>query len=156
MRGLALFAALATLGCYTVDLGEPPADINACRPSQSYFVYGTASDGGTNKGIWQDVLNKDYGGRKCHDSNCHGPGATNSLRLTVPTCVPPACMPPIPLTAEWADNYRATAEQMNCSNVAASRLLALPSGLQSHGGNKLFEPNGTEADVIIGWPGAAP
>jgi hypothetical protein len=147
---------MAAAGCYTVNLGDPPADINACRPSQTYFVYGTASDGGTNNGIWQDVLDKDYGGKRCHDSACHGAASTNSLKLTVPTCVPPACSPPIPLTMEWAANYRATAEQMNCANVSASRLLMLPSGIQSHGGNKLFEPDGPEADVIIGWPGAAP
>jgi hypothetical protein len=57
---------------------------------------------------------------------------------------------------EWAANYRATAEQMNCANVMASRLLALPSGLQTHGGGKLFEPTGKEADIIIGWVGATP
>jgi hypothetical protein len=148
--------ALAVAACETVNLGEPPADINACRPSQSYFVYGTAMDGGTNNGIWQDVLGKDYGGKHCHDSACHGAGSKNSLKLTVPSCVPPGCNPPLPLTLEWADNYRAVAEQMNCANVSASRLLTLPSGLQTHGGGKLFDVTDPEADVIIGWPGAAP
>ena len=36
---------------------------------------------------------------------------------------------------------------MNCSNVAASKLLEYPSRLQVHGGGKLFEPDGPEADA---------
>jgi hypothetical protein len=155
--------ALGAVACETVDLGNPPSDINACRPSQSYFVYGTSADGGGNNGIWRDLLDKDYGGKKCHDSACHGTGSTNSLRLTPPTCVPqmpmdPACPVPIPLTGEWADNYKSAAEEMNCSNVAASKLLEFPSGIQNHGGGKLFDRNApnAEPDLIIGWVGAAP
>ena len=37
------------LGCETVDLGHPPADINACRPSQQCFV----------DEIWPNFLAKD-------------------------------------------------------------------------------------------------
>jgi hypothetical protein len=159
---LAAAPVMAIGACYTVDLGNPPADINACRPSQSYFA-GNPGDAGPYGGIWQNLLDKDYGGKKCHDSTCHGAGANNALRLTPPPgCIPsaadPACVIPIPLTLEWADNYRVAAEQMNCSNVAASRLYTLPSGLApAHGGGKLFEPTGSpEADLIIGWVGAAP
>ncbi|HXU01798.1 MAG TPA: hypothetical protein VN903_12445 [Polyangia bacterium] len=157
--------AVAAAGCYTVDLGEPPSDINACRPSQSYFVYGSAGgDAGMgNNGIWRDLLDKDYSGKKCHDSACHGSGSTNSLRLTVPTCVPlmpmdPACPVAVPLTGDWADNYRSAAEQMNCANVGTSKLLEFPSAIQVHGGGKLFDRNApnAEPDLIIGWVAAAP
>jgi hypothetical protein len=151
---------LAALGCHTVDLGEPPSDINACRPSQSYYAgVGMASDGGVNGGIWQNLLSKDYGGKHCSDMTCHGSASTNSLRLTTPTCIPPGCTPAVPLTMEWADDYRATAEQMNCANVSASKLLALPGGLQTHGGGMLFnanDPNAPEVRLIIEWIGAAP
>jgi len=151
--------ALSDTGCETVNLGNPPADINACRPSQDYYV-GNPSDGGQNGGIWSNLLDKDYGGKKCTDSACHGAGSTNSLKLRMPTgCIPPApgCVVPLPLTQEWAANYRATAEQMNCSNVTASRLLALPGGLLPHGGQKLFDAaNSPEAQLIIGWVGAFP
>jgi hypothetical protein len=57
---------------------------------------------------------------------------------------------------EWADNYRATAEQMNCANVMSSKLIAMPGGIQPHGGGKLFDPAGPEASIIIGWVGAQP
>jgi hypothetical protein len=161
--GLVLLVAaaapvLAGAGCETVNLGDPPADVNACRPSQNYYV-GNPSDAGTlYGGIWQNLLNNDYGGRKCTDSACHGAASTNSMKLTMPTgCIPPGCTVPIPLTQEWAANYRATAEQMNCSNVRASRLLTLPGGLVPHGGQKLFDAaTSPEADLIIGWVGAFP
>jgi hypothetical protein len=162
--------ALIALACQTVDLGQPPSDINACRPSQSYYVFGPgaadagASDGGGNMGIWTDVLTKAYdaGGttRHCSDQACHGSGSTNSLKLAMPSCLPAmanmGCTIPLPLTMEWADNYRATAEQMNCANVMSSKLIAMPGGIQPHGGGKLFDPAGPEASIIIGWVGAQP
>jgi hypothetical protein len=160
MRRLLLLAAagwsaLAVLACETVDLGTPPSDINACRPSQTYYV-GSVDDAGMSRSIWVDLLTKDFGGKRCNDSACHGIAATNSLRLMMPACLPPGCIPPVPLTQEWAANYRATAEQMNCSNIAASKLLEYPAGLKTHFGGKLFEPTGPEADLIIGWVGALP
>ena len=109
--------------------------------------------------FWQNLLTKDYGGKHCNDQACHGSASTNSLKLAIPSCVPPGCSPPVPLTQEWADNYRATAEQMNCSNVMASKLLALPGGIQPHGGGKLFDANDAnapETGLILGWVGAAP
>jgi len=155
---------MIALACQTVDLGEPPADVNACRPSQSYYAgVGMTDAGGLNGGIWQNLLAKDYdvGGttKHCSDQSCHGNGSTNSLRLTPPSCVPPACTPPVPLTMEWADDYRATSEQMNCANVKVSKLLALPGGIQPHGGGKLFDANdpmAPETRLIIEWVGAAP
>jgi hypothetical protein len=167
MRRLVLVAgapALIALACQTVDLGQPPSDINACRPSQSYYVFGTSGDGGasddgaTNMGIWTEILSKDFGGKHCSDQACHGSGSSNSLRLTMPTCLPfTGCTIPIPLMMEWADNYRSTSEQMNCANVMASKLIEWPSGIHpGHGGGKLFEPDGPEAQIIIRWVGAQP
>jgi|KBSMisStandDraft_5_1062788.scaffolds.fasta_scaffold1114519_2 hypothetical protein len=158
---------LLAVACQTVDLGQPPSDINACRPSETYYVYGPSADAGvgdagTNGGIWTDVLTKEFNvsgtTRHCNDQACHGSGSTNSLRLSLPGCLPtdPNCTIPIPLTMEWADNYRATSEQMNCANVMSSKLIALPGGIQPHGGGKLFEPDGPEASIIIGWVGALP
>jgi hypothetical protein len=168
-RALLLLAAaapaLAGAGCYTVDLGMPPSDINACRPSQSYYVYGTSADGGvsdadSNQGIWTEVLTHDFGGRHCVDTACHGSGSTNSLKLATSNCQPfnaaMPCNPPIPLTQEWADDYRATAEQMNCSSVMASKLLAKPTGQLNHFPGKLFDLTDKQAGVIIGWVGALP
>jgi hypothetical protein len=152
--------ALAIVGCETVDLGNPPSDINSCRPSQSYFI-GVVDDAGVSRSIWTDILDKDFGGRKCRDAACHGSSSTNSLRLTIgpSTCLPgdpSGCTIPIPLTQEWEANYRSTAEQMNCSNVMASKLFEYPAGLKTHFGDKLFEPTSPEAEIIIGWVGALP
>lgn len=147
---LAAAVVLATVsGCETVDQGDPPADINACRPSQTYFVE-----------IWEQILDRDYGGMKCHNAQCHGAASTNSLRLT--SAVPPAkdaggtLVIAIPFVdAGWSANYRSTTEQMNCSNVAASKLLALPTLQRPHRGGMLFPADGPEATLIKGWIGAA-
>jgi len=155
--------ALLAVACQTFDLGQPPSDINACRPSQSYFVYGPSADagvgdGGMNGGIWTDILTHDFGGKHCIDQACHGSASTNSLKLMMPGCVPgAACTIPIPLTQEWASNYRAAAEQMNCSNVMSSKLIGEPAGiLPGHAGGILFQPDGPEASIIIGWVSALP
>ena len=60
-------------------------------------------------------------------------------------------LPPLPLTGDWANNYRTATEQMNCANVAASKLLEYPAGLKVHGGGKLIEPDGPEATLIKMW-----
>ena len=74
MRALlaaAVVSALSVVACETVDLGKPPADINACRPSQAFFT----------TEIWPNFLTKDYGGKHCCDSTCHGALAPNALDL---------------------------------------------------------------------------
>jgi hypothetical protein len=132
----AVAPALAVAACQTVDLGEPPADINACRPSQQFFI----------DEIWPNLLAKDYGGKHCYDSTCHGALAPNALDLTVPITAGT-----IPLMGDWATNYMTVTEEMNCSNVASSKLLEYPAGIRNHGGNKLIEPDGPEAILIKMW-----
>jgi len=132
--------------CDTVSLGNPPADINACRPSEQYFV----------TDIWPTVISQDYGGVHCYDSQCHGVASTNSLRLIFPlvTGMDATGAVILPLTGDWAANYRTVSEQMNCSNVAGSKLLQMPSGQKTHRGGMLISPTGTEADVITAWVSA--
>ena len=139
MRALlaaAIATALSVVACETVDLGKPPADINACRPSQQFFV----------DEIWPNFLAKDYGGKHCYDATCHGALAPNALDMVVPTTTPT-----IPLTGDWATNYMTVTEEMSCSNVGASKLLEYPSGIRLHGGGKLIEPDGPEATLIKMW-----
>jgi len=141
LRRLAIGAALAgalVAGCSTVDLGDPPADVNACRPSQDFFVNG---------GIWDMFLNKDYNGRKCSDSACHAAGAGRPLSLKIPEPPPvPSTLPP-----NWMANYISATEQMQCSNVRASPLLTNPAGIVTNGGGKLIDPNGPEATLLQSW-----
>ena len=58
-------------------------------------------------------------------------------------------------TGDWANNYMTVTEEMNCSNVAASKLLEFPAGIRVHGGGKLIEPDGPEATLIKMWISAA-
>ncbi|HET6150187.1 MAG TPA: hypothetical protein VFH68_21785 [Polyangia bacterium] len=133
---LSLAAAAAPAACTSVELGDPPADVNACRPSQTFFV----------DQIWPNFLDKDYGGKRCADSACHAASAGRPLSLVEPTT--PSTLP---LMLEWAANYRSVTENMQCSNVRASALLTNPSGQVTHGGDKLIEPNGEEATLIEMW-----
>ena len=137
--------APSVVACETVDLGKPPADINACRPSQEFFT----------TEIWPNFLAKDgyAGGAHCHDSACHGAGPPTRSSFTVPPCVPtdPTMLPPLPLTGEWANNYMSVTEQMNCANVAASKLLESPPASRTHGGGKLIRAHGPGGDPHQMW-----
>ena len=128
--------AAAAAACQTVDLGDPPADINLCRPGQQFFV----------DQIWPNFLAKDYGGKHCYDGGCHDGVTGGSLALHVPTN-PPA----VPLPMDWLANYTSASQLMNCSNVKASRLLAFPSGGLGHGGGMLIQPDGPEALLVQMW-----
>jgi hypothetical protein len=134
---LALAAAVGgAAGCQTVDLGAPPADVNACEPGQQWFI----------DQIWPSFLGADYGGRHCYDSSCHGPGSSTAMTLTNP--VEPGS---IPFPTDWANNYSQAAQQMNCSDVADSRLLLLPENVQVHGGGQLIMKGGTEEMLVEEW-----
>jgi len=72
----AVFGVLGmlTAACQTVDLGAPPADVNACEPGQQWFI----------DQIWPNFLAQGYGGKHCYDVSCHAIGSPNGLILTVP------------------------------------------------------------------------
>ena len=143
-RRLAVRAALVALGlglgaCSTVDVGAPPADVNACRPSAQFFV----------AQIWPSYLAQSYSGKTCGDSSCHA-SANRPLHIVAPTST---STPTFPLVAgsDWDALYQSAANQMNCSDVAGSELYTKPSGLSQHGGDKLFEPNGPELGLLTQW-----
>ncbi len=161
--GLGLFAVLVlTLGgllgaCETVDLGSPPADVNACRPSQIYFV----------NHIWPDILNMSYGGKHCSDGGCHGAGTQTSFALiadpqppvttfttasTVPMADPTVTLP---LPDDWSNNYRAASQEMNCDDPTASQLVLTPTS-PTHGGNMLFSPTSPEVTELEHWVSVTP
>jgi hypothetical protein len=123
-------------GCTSVDLGSPPADINACRPGQQFFI----------DQIWPNVLSKDYGGKHCYDSSCHDQASGRPLTLQVPTSTPM-----VPLPADWMADYLSASEEMQCSNAAASELVTRPDGERTHGGGMLFQQNGPEATLLEMW-----
>jgi len=127
------------VGCGTVDLGDPPADVNACRPSRSYFL----SD------VWPGFLAKDYGGKTCGDSRCHDRASGRQLVVTTPTSAAALPLPP-----DWEANYLSATSQMQCSDAKGSSLYTRAAGLQTHGGGKLIEPDGPEALIIETWVGA--
>jgi hypothetical protein len=127
---------LVVASCGTVDLGAPPADVNACRPSRAYFL----SD------VWPSFIDKDYSGKKCGDSRCHDPTSGRQFVVT-----PPKSAPGLPLPADWEANYISASMQMQCSDVKGSPLYTRAAGLQTHGPGKLIEPAGAEALVLQMW-----
>ena len=137
VTALALLAGLAAgAGCETVDLGEPPAEVNACMPGQMWFV----------SQIWPNFLGKDYGGKHCTDSSCHGSGSKTTMTLVNP--VDPVTFP---LTGDWANDYLQAAHEMNCADVKDSALLLLPEYLQVHGGGQLIMMGGPEEMLVEQW-----
>jgi hypothetical protein len=146
--GAAAAVALAAVAgalaaCDTVNLGDPPADVNACRPSEQYFV----------DEIWPNVLSKDYGGKHCYDSKCHDPvsGRRPQFIADPKPALAPGQPIPVPLPNDWAKNYRTAADEMNCSDVSGSKLLLDPEGLNGHGGGKLFANTDPEELSLRKW-----
>jgi hypothetical protein len=151
-RGLpsALVAVAAALGafagvpaCQTVDLGPPPADVNACRPSQQFFV----------DEIWPNVLAQDYGGKHCYDATCHDPGSGRRPSF-IPNPQPPLTAGQMltgPLPDDWAMNYRRAADEMNCSSVGSSPLIEYPEGGMGHPGLALFKSTDTQDTKLRMW-----
>jgi hypothetical protein len=127
-------------GCDTVDLGSPPADVNACRPSQQFFY----------ERVWPEFLSKDYGGKHCSDSRCHDVASPRQLRLPAPTSTPMLPLPP-----DWAAIYRSATEQLSCTNPSTSNLINRPSS-SGHGGGQLFTLGGEESTLIQMWVSAPP
>ncbi len=127
---------LAGVACDTVDLGDPPADVNSCRPDRQFFY----------TDVWPKFLAKDYGDKRCNDSRCHDAGSSRQLVLT-----PPTSAPGLPLPADWDAVYKSVTAQMSCTNVASSALLVHPDGRRVHGGGKLIELDGPEEQLIKEW-----
>ena len=123
-------------GCDTVDLGQPPAGLNECRPGPLFFT----------TDVWPKVLGATFGGKHCSDGGCHDAASPRQLVLPPPTS--PAA---VPLPPDWNAVYTSAANQMQCASVGASELLTRPSGQRQHGGGKLFEPDGAEAMVLRDW-----
>jgi len=147
LRRVALLALVTTAalfgaaGCQTVDLGAPPADVNACEPGQMWFL----------SQVWPNFLGQTYTGNvHCYDANCHGPNPKGQLALINST--QPMTFP---LQPDWAANYASASQLMNCADPLDSRLLILPEGLQTHGGGMLIDPTSTQgmqiASILTMW-----
>ena len=147
---LALALALAGVaGCDTVSLGAPPADVNLCEPSQTFFL----------QQIWPGFLGAPYGSamKHCYDSSCHGPGSSAPMTLTdIGTEVaglpqPPNPIPTSMITPEMVNDYTQATQRMNCADPLDSDLLTYPENVHTHGGGMLIMPNGPEAMLVQMW-----
>ena len=139
MNRTLLLIVVLSAGCNTVDVGPPLADVNACRPSPSFFV----------EQVWPNFLNKEFNGKRCSDRSCHDASSGRQLVLT-----PPQSQGTVPLPPDWALVYRSATEQLLCTNVESSPLLTRPDGRQTHGGQKLIDPDGPEATLVKMWVNA--
>ncbi len=137
---------LGAAACSTVALGDPPADVNACRPSQMIFA----------DEVWPQFLAKDYGGKTCGAATCHDAGSGNSPLLAAPTSTTTPAIP-FPGGSDWEMVYRAATQKMTCTNVRGSELFTRPAGLRPHGGGALIDPvNGPEGPLLDRWVAASP
>lgn len=135
----AAWLGATTFGCGVVDVGAPPADINACRPDQRYFV----------ETVWPTYLTADYGGKTCADATCHGAMSGNGLHLVTPTSTPSY---PLLAGTDWYAAYLSASQEMTCTDVNGSKLYEYPSGLiSSHGGGMLFAAGGPEFTLLMKW-----
>lgn len=122
---LALVALLA--GCPTVDLGDVPPDPGQCRPDRAYF----------RDVIWPELLAPADPMRSCVDAaGCHRrDDGRSALRLTVPA---DGQLDQV----DYDRNYDAVVPFLNCGAPESSSLLTKPlSGIDSHAGGDLFDPN---------------
>jgi hypothetical protein len=139
--GRLLLASLlgTALGCQTVDLGTPPADVNVCEPGPQYFV----------TTIWPMFLGQDYNGKHCFDSTCHGTLTHMTLTdITNEIAKLPTPLPN-PLPSDIVDDYTQASQQMNCSDALDSRLLTFPENVQVHGGGELIDPSSQQAKDLV-------
>ncbi len=142
-----LAAVLGAFGglpaCHTVDLGAPPADVNACRPSQQFFV----------DEIWPNVIAQDYGGKHCYDATCHDPGSGRrpSFLPNPQPALTPGQMLMGPLPDDWQMNYLRAADEMNCSDVGSSPLLEYAEGGMGHPGGVLFKSTDPQDMKLRMW-----
>jgi hypothetical protein len=128
--------------CETVDLGAPPADVNACRPSQSFFV----------KTIWTNVLSAPYGAKHCADAGCHAVGSQNAFTLIANPLPMMAATDPVPnpLPDDWSANYLAASQEMSCDDPSTSKLIITPTN-PTHGGGMLFATSSMEVTDLTAW-----
>ena len=137
----AAFGQSGTVNIWDPADGRTICSIEASRNAITAAFF--ASD------VWPGFLDRDYNGRKCANAGCHDSGSGRQLVLTGPS-VPLST----PLSPEWAAVYRSATEQLSCTNVSSSPLLARPDGRQTHGGQKLIEPDGPEATMVKMWVAA--
>lgn len=136
----------AAVGCETVDLGAPPADVNLCEPSQQFFV----------TQIWPSFLGNTYNAKHCYDSSCHGAGTLTAMTLTDITAsiatlpLPPAPLPN-PLPPDIQADYAQATQKMNCADPLDSDLLIYPENRLPHGGGMLISPTGPEPTLVQMW-----
>ncbi|MCG5053451.1 MAG: hypothetical protein KA712_10870 [Myxococcales bacterium] len=136
-RGCAIACGLMLgLGCGTVDLGPTPAEVNTCRPSQTFF----------HQRVWPELLAQARGGKTCGDARCHDAGSGRTLIVVAPTSTPT-----LPLPEDWLALYRSATAQLQCTDVAQSPLLMKIDGRQAHVGGKLVEPGGAERTLLQMW-----
>lgn len=134
---------LTVVACGTVDIGPAPADVNACRPSQTFFY----------DMVYPQFLAKATAdGRRCGDSQCHDPASGRALVVGTPTSVWSDRTQPMP--DDWTAVYKSAADQVLCTNVSGSPLLTRPDGRTKHGPGKLIEPDGPEEQLVRQWVSA--
>ena len=132
---LATLLAVAT-GCPTVDLGDNPPEPGVCRPDPVYFrdtilpQYIAPAD----------MTRSCVGAAGCHRQS----DGRSSLRLDID--------PAAPAMADADASYNVVIRFLNCGSPEASSLLTKPlSGIDTHGGDDLFDTNSEPYNAFLAW-----
>lgn len=137
-RGFTFVLALCACslaGCPTVDLGDTPADIGMCNPTQGaqYFE----------QQVWPNFVVRNNISSSCirAGGGCHDQTGGNALSFqTAPI--------------DFKANYKAAQVYLNCGTPMMSELLTKPlQGIDDpHGGGNVFvDTNDPGVQVFLGW-----
>jgi hypothetical protein len=128
-------ALVALAGCPTVDLGDTPADIGLCNPTEgeSYFEMQ----------VWPMYIDRGGGTSSCirTGGGCHDQNGGNALSFATQ---------PIDFKA----NFRAAQVYLNCGTPEMSELLTKPlQGIDDpHGGGNIFTTvNDPAVQIFLAW-----
>jgi hypothetical protein len=127
--GACCVLALASSGCPTVDLGDPPADIGLCNPAMGLQYFTSQIE--PNYFKLTDPVNSCARSTSCHDGE-------NGLTLAP--------------TGSDQENYLISQGYLNCGDAMASELLTKPlAGIDGHGGGDLFTTADPQYMIFLNW-----
>lgn len=128
---LAVAGLIGLAGCPTVDLGDTPADIGSCRPSRQYF----------DTVIWPMYLANPDASKSCTSmGGCHD--LSNNPRSGMRLATTPV---------DLAANYRTVTRHLNCTDPAASDLVAYPEQFLPHPVMILTPTDPLVTQVFLPW-----
>jgi hypothetical protein len=132
MRAVAIACVPALAGCPTVNLGDTPAGIGVCNPTEGLAYFQAM--------IWPMYLDPPNQTTTCVRSGCHDKiDSAGGMGLD----------PTLPIN--YQGNYQIVQPQLDCESPDASQLLTKPLNLYGHGGGAVFTVSDPEYSLFLNW-----